>query len=116
MIFINVFFFKNKTVSDIINNTKFSEIDWNKERMIVLSCGHIYTMKSMDVLMEMKDYYESSNEGEWISVKSLPTSSTSTKICPACQTPVKDIRRYGRIIKKRTLDIQKRKFILKHDR
>jgi len=72
-------------------------------------------MKSMDMLMGMKDYYESSIEGEWISVKSLPTSS-SAKTCPECQKPVKDIRRYGRIIKKCTLDIQKRKFILKHDR
>ena len=72
-------------------------------------------MKSMDKIMGMEDYYESSIEGEWTSVKPLPTS-TSTKLCPECQTPVKDIKRYGRIIKKRTLDIQNRKFILRYDR
>jgi hypothetical protein len=101
-------------VSDIINNTKFSKINWNKERMIVLPCGHIYTMKSMDMLMEMGDYYEGSIDGEWTSVKSLPTS-TGIKTCPACQAPIKDIKRYGRIIKNCTLDIQHEKFISKYD-
>ncbi|RGB42061.1 AAA domain-containing protein [Rhizophagus diaphanus] len=101
-------------VSDRINKTTFSKVDWNKERMIFLSCGHIYTMKSMDEHMGMKDYYEGSIDGGWTSVKLLPTS-TSVKACPECQTPIKDIKRYGRIIKKCTLDIQNRKFITKYD-
>jgi hypothetical protein len=71
-------------------------------------------MKSMDMLMGMEDYYEGSIDEEWTSVKLFPTS-TNVKVCPACQTPVKDIRRYGRIIKKCTLDIQNRKFITKYD-
>ncbi|PKC08396.1 hypothetical protein RhiirA5_399332 [Rhizophagus irregularis] len=101
-------------VSDRINKTTFSKVDWNKERMIFLSCGHIYTMKSMDNHMGMKDYYEGSIDRGWTSVKLLPTS-TSVKTCPECQAPIKDIKRYGRIIKKCTLDIQNRKFITKYD-
>ncbi|GBC00890.1 hypothetical protein RclHR1_00400004 [Rhizophagus clarus] len=105
--------FKNQ-VSDRINKTTFSNVDWNKERMIVLSCGHVYTMKSMDMLMGMEDYYECSIDGRWTSVKFFPTT-TSVKTCPTCQTPVKDIRRYGRIIKKCTLDTQNRKFMTRYD-
>ncbi|RIA98473.1 hypothetical protein C1645_870713 [Glomus cerebriforme] len=88
-------------------------IDWNKERMIILSCGHAYTMKTLDKLMGMKDYYKGSIEGGWTSIKELPTS-TNTKTCPECQTPIKDIRRYGRIIKKHILDVQTKKFLVKH--
>jgi hypothetical protein len=82
--------------------------------MIALPCGHIYTMKSMDMHMEMGDYYEGSIDGGWTSVKLFPPS-TSIKTCPACHTPIKDIKRYGRIIKKCTLEIQNGKFILKYD-
>ncbi|GBC08311.1 hypothetical protein RclHR1_08010001 [Rhizophagus clarus] len=101
-------------VSDIINNITFSNINWNKERMIALPCGHIYTMKSMDTLMEMGNYYDGSIDGGWTSVRLFP-NSTSIKTCPACQAPVKDIRRYGRIIKKHILDMQNRKFVSKYD-
>src|SRR3954454_18410735 len=90
-----IFFLKKKIVSDIITHATFSEVDWNKERMIVLSCGHVYTMKTMDMLMKMNDYYNGSTEGGWTSVKMLPTLPINIKTCPECQTPVKDIRRYG---------------------
>jgi hypothetical protein len=40
---------------------------------------------------------------------------TNMKIYPECQAPIKDIRRYGRIIKKCTLEIQNKKFISNYD-
>jgi hypothetical protein len=98
----------------IINST-FSEVDWEVERMIVLTCGHVYTMETMDMHMEMKDYYGGSVEGGWTSVKILPTSSINMKTCPACRTPIKNVRRYGRIINKYTLDIQNKKFLTKYN-
>ncbi|GES93124.1 P-loop containing nucleoside triphosphate hydrolase protein [Rhizophagus clarus] len=102
-------------VSDMILNCAFSEIDWEEERMIVLTCGHVYTMETMDMHMEMKNYYEGSVEGEWTSVKILPTTPMNMKTCPACRTPIKNVRRYGRIINKCTLDIQNKKFLAKYD-
>jgi hypothetical protein len=82
--------------------------------MIVLSCGHVFTMKSMDTLMNMKNYYEGSIEGGWTSVKILPISSTKIKTCPECNLPIKNIKRYGRITKKHTLDAQNKKFLLRY--
>ncbi|GBB88735.1 hypothetical protein RclHR1_15310002 [Rhizophagus clarus] len=103
-------------VSDINSKSVFSEIDWNEERMIVLTCGHVYTMKTMDMLMEIKDYYEGSIEEGWTSVKIFPTLlMNNTKTCPTCSTPVKNVKRYGRIINKYTLDMQTKKFLLKYD-
>ncbi|RGB37021.1 hypothetical protein C1646_652342, partial [Rhizophagus diaphanus] len=103
-------------VPDMIINSTFSEVDWEVERMIVLTCGHVFTMETMDMLMEMKDFYEGSVEGGWTSVKILPTSPMNMKTCPTCRTPIKGVRRYGRIINKYTLDIQNKKFLSKYDR
>ncbi|RGB25652.1 hypothetical protein C1646_771434 [Rhizophagus diaphanus] len=101
-------------VPDVIMSTKFSEIDWNEERMIVLSCGHVYTMETMDMLVKMEEYYEGSTGGGWTSIKALPTSSKNIIKCPTCRAPVKNIRRYGRIINKYTLDVQNIKFLKKY--
>ncbi|PKC62918.1 P-loop containing nucleoside triphosphate hydrolase protein, partial [Rhizophagus irregularis] len=101
-------------VPDVIMGTKFSEIDWNEERMVVLSCGHVYTMETMDMLVKMEEYYEGSIERGWTSIKALPTSSKDIIKCPACRAPVKNIRRYGRIINKYTLDVQNKKFLNKY--
>jgi len=90
-------------------------VDWNEKRMIVLSCGHAYTMETMDMHMKMKDYYEGSIEGEWTSIKILSTLSTNTKTCPTCRIPIKKIRRYGRIINKCSLDTQNKNFQTKYD-
>ncbi|GBB94416.1 hypothetical protein RclHR1_02350015 [Rhizophagus clarus] len=102
-------------VSDMNSNRTFNEIDWNEKRMIVLTCGHVYTMETMDTLMEMRDYYEGSIEEGWTSIKILPTLPMSAKTCPACKTPIKNVKRYGRIINKYILDIQNKKFLLKCD-
>jgi hypothetical protein len=113
---ISFFFLFKKIVPDIIIGSTFSEVDWEVERMIVLTCGHVYTMETMDMLMEMKDYYGGSVEEGWTSVKILPTSPMNAKTCPTCRTPIKNVRRYGRIINKFTLDIQNKKFLSKFDR
>src|SRR2546429_3342162 len=97
-----------------MNDATFSEIDWNKERMIVLTCGHVYTMETMDMIMEMEDFYEGSIKVGWTSIKMLPESITTIKTCPTCQTPIKDINRYGRVIKKYMLDTQIKNFISKY--
>jgi hypothetical protein len=94
----------------------FSEIDWNDQRMIVLSCGHVCTMETMDNLMEMRKYYEGSTDEGWTSIRALPTSPINIIKCPMCRTPVKNIRRYGRIINKYTLDVQNKKFLIKYNR
>ncbi|GBB88387.1 hypothetical protein RclHR1_14960002 [Rhizophagus clarus] len=102
-------------VSDVILNSTFREVDWDKERMIVLPCWHVYTMETMDMHMGINDYYEGSIEEGWTSVKILPTLPMTTKTCPTCRKPIKDIKRYGRIINKCILDIQNKKFLTKYD-
>ncbi|CAI2168909.1 11576_t:CDS:10 [Funneliformis geosporum] len=106
-----------RQVSDAIKNISFSKVDWKKKRMIVLSCGHVYTMETMDMHMGMEGYYECEGvfERNWTSVKILPASTVNVKACPECRTPIKNIRRYGRIINKYIMDAQNKKFLTKYD-
>ena len=64
----------------------FAEIDWGVERMIVLGCGHVFTMETMDHHMEMKDYYEG-DYGNWTGIKMLSSQTGENKIktCPNCR-------------------------------
>jgi len=64
--------------------------------------------------MEMGNYYEGSIESGWTSIKVLTTPSASVKTCPKFWEPIKNIRRYGRIIKKSILDMQNRNFLITH--
>ncbi|CAG8485482.1 12101_t:CDS:10 [Funneliformis mosseae] len=104
-------------LSDALKSISFSKVNWKKKRMIVLSCGHAFTMENMDMRMGMEVYYESEGifERKWSSVKILPASTTNVKTCPVCRTPIKNIRRYGRIINKYNMDAQNRKFLIKYD-
>ncbi|CAG8568516.1 1267_t:CDS:10 [Funneliformis mosseae] len=101
---------------DFRKGMKFNDIYWDVERMIILSCGHFYTMECMDYYMEIGEYYNGSTKGGWTSIKTLSTTPVSERTCPACRIPIKNIKRYGRRIKKCTLDVQNRKFIQEYDR
>ena len=57
----------------------------------------------------MKDYHK--EDSGWKNVM-FPTEPASVKACPACHTPIRYVRRYGRIIKK---GMQNKKFLLKYD-
>ncbi|CAG8476927.1 30534_t:CDS:10 [Gigaspora margarita] len=96
---------------DLIMQESFAEVDWTFERMIVLACGHVYTADSLDHLMEMKEYYEMDLNGQWIGLKTIISQPSDPKNCPQCRTPIKNICRYGRAIKKNVLDIQNKKFL-----
>ncbi|CAG8705615.1 26063_t:CDS:10, partial [Gigaspora rosea] len=105
---------KNQVV-DLFMQKSFAEVDWTFERMIVLSCGHVYTADSLDHLMEMNEYYEKDSNDQWIGLKTITSQPSDPKSCPQCRAPIKNICRYGRAIKKNVLDIQSKKFLVKYD-
>ncbi|CAG8436405.1 920_t:CDS:10 [Rhizophagus irregularis] len=110
----------NKSVDDIIlidilEFKTFAETDLEKERVIILDCGHVFTMETMDHHMEMEKYYQG-DYGNWTDLVLLSSKSGENKImtCPTCRAPIKS-KRYGRSIKKRILDTQNKKFLTKYD-
>ncbi|CAG8637969.1 12643_t:CDS:2, partial [Funneliformis mosseae] len=65
--------------SDAIKKILFSKVNWKKKRMIVLSCGHVFTKETMDMHMGMEVYHESEGifERKWTSIKILPALTTN---------------------------------------
>jgi hypothetical protein len=73
-------------VIDYYEFKTFAEIDWEKERMIILECGHVFTMETMDHHMEMDKYYQG-DYGNWTNLVMLSSKSGENKImtCPNCR-------------------------------
>ena len=103
---------------DYIMGSSFAEIDLDESPCIIPSCGHILTLESMDGHMEMSKYYTMSGEidveNPIIALKSssVPFSTSELKNCPLCRKPLRNINRYGRIVRRAWIDEATKKFIV----
>ncbi|KAI4239984.1 MAG: hypothetical protein L6R40_005416 [Gallowayella cf. fulva] len=106
------------TMVDYILGSTYAEIDLDESPCIVPSCGHILTLESMDGHMEIANYYnisdDTSIENSIVGLKSqsLPFSTSELKNCPMCRNPLRNINRYGRIVRRAWIDEATKKFIV----
>lgn len=111
----------NRSVKDMmvdyIMGSSYGDIDLDENPCIVPSCGHILTLESMDGHMEIAKYYTISDDtnGE-DSITALRSSSvpfsSELKHCPICRNPLRNINRYGRIVRRAWIDEATKKFIV----
>jgi len=103
---------------DYIMGSSYAEVDLDEAPCIIPSCGHILTLESMDGHMEMSKYYamscESNAENPITALKSssVPFSTSELKNCPLCRKPLRNINRYGRIVRRAWIDEATKKFIV----
>lgn len=108
---------KEMTV-DFIMGYSYADIDLHESPCIVPSCGHILTMESMDGHMSMSDFYATSqnpsNYGHITGLRSRvePFSVADLKSCPMCRSPIRNINRYSRIVRRAWIDEATKKFIV----
>ena len=89
----------------------YGDTDLDKTPCFVLPCNHIMTIASMDGVMGMSDHYEmQGHEVGGFHGQSKPFTVT-LKDCPECRCPIRNIRRYNRILKRGLLDEATKKFI-----
>lgn len=102
------------TVVDMILMRTYDEIDPNDDPCIFPDCGHFFTVETLDGQMGIADHYTTSPQGmpDGIKTTSLPFSSQSIKACPNCRGSLRNIARYGRIVRRGLLDESTKKFIL----
>ncbi|KXH30511.1 hypothetical protein CSAL01_09232 [Colletotrichum salicis] len=100
-------------VVDLILMDDYGSVDLDEEPCIFPDCGHFFTYTTMDGQMGLQDLYEVSPEGVPTAVKSgsHPFSATNIKVCPDCRGSLRNISRYGRIVRRGLLDESTRKFI-----
>ncbi|KAF9870443.1 hypothetical protein CkaCkLH20_12110 [Colletotrichum karsti] len=102
------------TVVDLIMMSDYGSIDLNEEPCIFPDCGHFLTYSTMDGQMRLQDFYEISPEGFPTAVRgdSRPFDlSEKISVCPNCRGPLRNISRYGRIVRRGLLDESTKKFI-----
>jgi len=108
---------KGQMVDYILGST-YSEINLDESPVIVPACGHILTVESMDGHMDLSRFFEISDQekgGERVlglKPNASPFSTEDLKNCPICRSPLRDIHRYGRIVRRAWIDEATKKFIV----
>lgn len=94
---------------------EYEEIDLDDEPCIFPDCGHFLTVSSMDGQMDMPAHYIMDADGLPTEIKGLsePFSMTDVgiKVCANCRGSLRNISRYGRIVRRAMLDEATKKFI-----
>ncbi|KAI1080320.1 P-loop containing nucleoside triphosphate hydrolase protein [Whalleya microplaca] len=101
------------TIVDMLELREYREIDLDTEPCVFPDCGHVMTISSMDGQLGMPDHYQIFDNGSIIGIKSSPKplSENIIKGCPHCRGSLRNISRYGRIVRQALLDESTKRFI-----
>ncbi|KAJ0357722.1 hypothetical protein COL154_009832 [Colletotrichum chrysophilum] len=102
------------TIVDLIMMSDYRSIDLDEEPCVFPDCGHFLTYSTMDGQMRLQDVYDISPDGVPVAVKggSQPFDLSETiSVCPNCRGSLRNISRYGRIVRRGLLDESTKKFI-----
>ncbi|KAG0018307.1 hypothetical protein BGZ82_000485 [Podila clonocystis] len=100
---------------DVHSLASLGETNVDVNPILVLSCGHAWTMTTMDGMMDMDTYYEGeidpeTEETTYIAKKPLPGTEVKQVSCPSCRNPIMHLLRYGRRIKDAQLSMRLKKY------
>ena len=99
---------------DFILGQMYEEINLDENPCIFPTCGHFLTMESMDAQMNLKQHYVVDAEEKPIALinSSNPFSIDDIKTCAICRGPLRNLARYGRLVRRALLDESTKKLIL----
>lgn len=100
-------------VVDFIEMAEYKDVDLDQDPCIFPDCGHMLTATSMDGQMSISDHYGLDSDGRPVSIAttSTPFSMDEIKVCASCRGPLRNISRYGRIVRRAMLDEATKKFM-----
>lgn len=98
--------------ADQIECKNYRDVDVDSHPVIVLDCGHIFTTRNLDLLMDMAKYYTLNSTGSPMTLKTTspdPFPKGQLTSCPKCHGNLSNIARYRRLVHPALLveDIQK---------
>ncbi|KAL6075671.1 NFX1-type zinc finger-containing protein 1 [Balamuthia mandrillaris] len=107
---------KADQVVDLLMMTTLADHDPNESPLVVLSCGHAFTIDTLDGLFKMEQlfYHRDARNMQWTALK--PTRLVADKeipsiACPHCRAPISAVRRYGRALNCVSIRYAQRKFL-----
>lgn len=101
------------TVVDFLEMKEYKEVDVDEAPCIFPDCGHFFTVESMDGQMSMREHYELDENDIPTGIKTAADSFSMDEIktCSVCRSSLRNIARYGRIVRRAMLDQATKKFI-----
>ncbi|KAF9886780.1 hypothetical protein FE257_011157 [Aspergillus nanangensis] len=102
------------TQVDFILGEVYHEVDLTENPCIFPQCGHFLTIESMDAQMDIKKHYILNEHERPVSIasSSQPFSINDIRTCAICRGSLRNISRYGRLVRRALLDEATKKFIL----
>ncbi|EMC99766.1 hypothetical protein BAUCODRAFT_348596 [Baudoinia panamericana UAMH 10762] len=93
-------------IVDMIMMETYGETDLDLYPCIFAACGHIFRVDTMDGAMFMQNHYVLDEQGTVLALNESvePFSSAEVKVCPSCRGSLRNIARYGRIVRRALLD------------
>ncbi|TGJ86316.1 hypothetical protein E0Z10_g2456 [Xylaria hypoxylon] len=89
---------------------KYYEIDLDEEPCIFPDCMHFLTVWSMDGQLGMHEHYDIADDGSISGIKESD-DPTQLKSCPTCRGSLRNLSRYGRLVRQALLEESTKKFI-----
>lgn len=110
-------------IVDLVEMTTLADVDVSVDPLIQLGCGHVFCTSTLDGICEMDLAYERQRDRDpeaslvqWIDYRPLADLSAHSPApcCPTCRQPLdsKSVKRYGRLLKQRTIELTQRKAIV----
>jgi len=103
-----------ETQVDFVMGETYEEIDLDEDPVILPRCGHLVTRSNMDGILDIRRHYDIGEDGSILAIKSasLPFSSEDMPTCPTCRGSLRDLSRYGRIVRRALLDEASKRFLV----
>ena len=92
------------TVVDYLEFATYGEINLDADPIIILPCKHFCSRTSLDRILEIDKVYITDDNDQFVG--SIPNGSMTSQRaqCPQCRSPISQIQRYNRVIKRCVLD------------
>jgi hypothetical protein len=99
---------------DLIMFTSLAEHDPDESPLLALSCGHVFTLETLDAHTELaKQYERDAGSGAWLhALPAAPQFAGACPSCPSCRAPLRGVRRYGRALNHAAAQQAEKKFML----
>jgi hypothetical protein len=98
----------DQVVDFIMYTTYRDHEDLEEDPIVFLSCGHFYTMSTLDGHMDLRSAYVM-EDGKILEPKNF--DRMELKSCPECRAPLRNIHRYNRVVKGAMLDQATKRFM-----
>jgi hypothetical protein len=97
---------------DMMELKEYADIDLDETPIVALSCGHFFTMETLDGIADIGKVYKTDGKtGRYIGLLQ-PSEPISVPRCPDCNIPIRQFatKRYSRIVNQSVMDEISKRF------